>query len=141
MVFPAWASFDSSNGRISGTPEGGDVGTYSNIVIDVTDGQASSSLAAFSVTVDAVSLGSVTLNWTPPTQNTDGTTLVDLAGYRIYWGTSPGNYPNSATINNASVSTYIVDNLAPGTYEFVATAFNAAGVESDHSGTATREVP
>jgi len=138
---PMWASFNNSTGQIGGTPESGDIGTYSNIVIDVTDGQASSSLAAFSITVDAVSLGSVTLSWTPPTQNTDGTTLTDLAGYRIYWGTSPGNYSNSVRINNASVSTYVVDNLVPGTYEFVATAFNTAGVESSYSGAATKVVP
>jgi hypothetical protein len=36
----------------------------------------------------------------------------------------------SATIDNPTISTYVVENLAPGTYAFVATAFNAAGVES-----------
>jgi len=138
---PNWASIDNSNGQISGTPQNVDVGTYGGIVISVSDGQASSSLAAFSITVDAISLGSATLNWTPPTQNTDGSTLTDLAGYKIYWGTSPGNYPNSITINNASVSTYVVDNLAPGTYEFVATAFNTEGIESRYSGAATKVVP
>jgi len=32
--------------------------------------------------VNAISLGSVTLNWTPPTENEDGSPLMDLAGYR-----------------------------------------------------------
>ena len=81
------------------------------------------------------------VNWTAPTMNEDGTPLTDLAGYTIYWGTSPGNYPNSVTIDNPSVTTYVVDNLAPGTYEFVATSFNSAGVESRYSGAATRVVP
>lgn len=27
----------------------------------------------------------VTLNWAPPTQNTDGTPLTDLTGYRVYY--------------------------------------------------------
>ncbi len=40
----------------------------------------------FSVSVEAISLGSATLNWQPQTQNEDGTALVDLAGYHIYWG-------------------------------------------------------
>ncbi len=138
---PTWASFNSTTGRLRGTPTAGDVGVYSNIVISVSDGQASVSLPSFSITVDAVSLGSATLSWTAPTQNEDGTQLTDLAGYKIYWGTTSGNYPNSATINNPSVTTYLVESLSPGTYEFVATSFNAAGIESRQSGTATKVIP
>jgi hypothetical protein len=137
---PAWANFDTATGTLSGTPQAADVGVYSNIVISVSDGQASASLPAFSITVDAISLGSVTLSWTAPTQNEDGTTLTDLAGYKIYWGTTAGSYPNSVTIDNPSVTTYVVENLAPGNYEFVATAFNTSGVESQYSGAATKVV-
>ena len=138
---PTWASFDDATGSLTGTPAAGDVGMYDNIVISVTDGQASASLPAFSISVEAISLGSTTLNWTAPTLNEDGTPLTDLAGYRLYWGTEPGNYPNTVTIDNPSVTTYVVENLAPGTYEFVATAYNEAGVESRFSGTATRTIP
>jgi len=137
---PDWASFDSSTGRISGTPTNADVGTYSNIRITVSDGTMSASLATFSITVEAVSLGSVTLNWTPPTQNEDGTSLTNLAGYRIYWGTTPGSYPNSVTIDNPGLSSYVVENLEPGTYAFVATSINASGVESVYSNSATKIV-
>jgi hypothetical protein len=97
-------------------------------------------LAPFSITVQAVSPGSVTLSWTPPTENEDGTALTDLDGYRIYWGTTAGLYPNSVTIDNESVSTYVIDNLSPGTYEFVATSFNTSGVESAYSSPATKVV-
>jgi hypothetical protein len=90
--------------------------------------------------VEAVSLGSATLNWLPPTQNEDGTALVDLAGYVIYWG-APGNHSNSVTLNNPGLTSYVVDNLAPGTYEFVATAFNAAGMESNYSNATTKTIP
>jgi hypothetical protein len=137
---PSWASFSSSTGEISGAPQSGDVGTYSNISIAVSDGQASASLGPFTITVQAISLGSVTLSWTAPTENEDGTTLTDLAGYKIYWGTTPGNYPNSVTIDNVSVTTYVVDNLTPGTYEFVATSFNNSNVESAYSAPATKVV-
>ncbi len=138
---PGWAVFNQSTGELSGEPGSGDVGTYANIMISVSDGLESASLPAFTITVDAVALGSVTLSWTPPTQNTDGTALTDLAGYKLYWGTTAGSYPNKITIDNASVSTYVVENLVPGTYEFVATAFNSSGVESDFSGVATKTVP
>lgn len=137
---PSWASFNSSTGRLSGTPADAAVGFYSNIRITVSDGQASASLGPFSITVNAISLGSVTLNWTPPTENEDGSALVDLAGYRLYWGTTPGVYTDSVTLSNPGMTSYVVENLAPGTYEFVATSFNAAGTESAYSNPATRTV-
>jgi hypothetical protein len=137
---PSWASFDAATGRLSGTPGSGDVGVYSNIVISVSDGAASDALPAFSITVSAISLGSAELSWTAPTQNEDGTTLEDLAGYKLYWGTTPGSYTESVTIDNSTVTTYLVENLAPGTYEFVATAYNDAGVESRYSGAATKVI-
>jgi len=129
---PLWGTFDDVTGHISGTPGDSDVGVYPGIRISVSDGMAEASLAPFSISVNAISLGSVTLNWTAPTENTDGSTLLDLEKYRIYWGTESGNYTNSVTIN-AGTTTYIVENLAAGTYEFVATAINFAGIESTYS--------
>ena len=38
-------------------------------------------------------------------------------------------FTNSETIDNGSISTYVVENLSPGSYEFVVTSFNSAGVE------------
>ena len=137
---PNWASFDATTGRLSGTPGDADVGTYSNIRITVSDGIDANSLAPFSITVQAISLGSVELNWNAPTLNEDGTTLTDLAGYKIYWGTDPGDYTDSITIDNPSVTTYVVDNLASGDYEFVATSFNTSGIESRYSDPTTRTV-
>jgi hypothetical protein len=138
---PSWATLDPSNGQLSGTPRSGDVGVYSDIRISVSDGQASDSLPAFAITVDAIALGSATLSWTAPTQNTDGSGLSDLAGFNIYWGTVVGSYPNKITINNSSISTYVVENLVPGTYRFVATSFAETGMESDYSGVAVKSVP
>jgi hypothetical protein len=77
--------------------------------------------------------GSITLSWTAPTYNTDGSVLTDLDGYRIYWGTTPGQYPYSVTIDNESVTTYVLENIPVGTYNFVATSFNSAGIESTYS--------
>ena len=134
---PPWASFSINTGELSGTTTLGNVGTYSNIRISVNDGHASASLPDFSISVDQVGTVSTTLSWTPPTENEDGTTLTDLDGYRIYWGTTQGNYPNSITIDEG-LSSYVVDNLVPGTYVFVATAFNSAGVESVYSNPTTR---
>jgi hypothetical protein len=138
---PSWATFSTSTGRLQGTPGPGDVGTTSGIVISVTDGKAPAvSLPAFSVTVQAVATGSATLTWTPPTQNTDGSALTDLAGYKIYWGTTQGSYPNSVTLTNPGLTSYVVTDLVPGTYFFVATALNSAGTESAFSAPASKTI-
>jgi hypothetical protein len=84
--------------------------------------------------------GSITLSWTAPTYNTDGSVLTDLDGYRIYWGTAPGQYRNSVTIDNESITVYVLENIPVGTYEFVATSFNSAGVESNYSNPVTKVV-
>lgn len=138
---PRWASFDSSTGKLSGTPKSGDVGTYSNILITVTDGADSVSVGPFSIIVSDTKYGSVTLSWTAPTQNEDGSPLTDLDGYKLYWGKASGDYTDSTTINNESITTYVVENIPSGTYEFVATSFNSSGVESRYSSPATKVVP
>ncbi|WP_144213690.1 putative Ig domain-containing protein [Shewanella donghaensis] len=48
---PSWASFDSTNGLLSGTPSSSDIGITSAIVITVTDGVESASLSAFNIEV------------------------------------------------------------------------------------------
>lgn len=50
---PAWAAFDSATGTLQGTPGSQDVQTFAAIVISVSDGQASASLPAFSISVAA----------------------------------------------------------------------------------------
>jgi putative Ig domain-containing protein len=137
---PSWATFSTSTGTLSGTPGAGDVGTTSNIVITVSDGTTQTSLAAFSVTVVAVATGSATLSWTPPTQNTDGSALTNLAGYKIYWGTSQNSLSNSVTVNNPGLATYMVTSLTPATWYFAVTAVNAGGTESARSNVGSKQV-
>ena len=137
---PLWASFDSTTGGLSGQVLLGDVGLYDGIGISVSDGNTSRSLPDFSITVSQTASGSMTLSWSAPTLNTDGSTLTDLAGYNLYYGTSPGNYPNQVPIDNPSVSTFVVENLLPDTYYVVATSFNASGVESSYSNEAVKSV-
>jgi hypothetical protein len=137
---PGW-TFNTSTGQLSGTPTAAQNGqTFSNIRISVSDGTATVTLAAFNVTVVATATGSATLSWNPPTQNTDGTALTNLAGYRVYWGTSQGNYTNSTTISNPGLSSYVVEQLTPATWYFALTAVNSAGAESSYSNVASKQV-
>jgi hypothetical protein len=72
----------------------------------------------------------LTINWNPPTENTDGTPLTNLAGYHIHYGTQPGNYSQTIAVSNPGIATYVVDNLSPGTYYFAVAAVNSDGTES-----------
>ncbi len=76
----------------------------------------------------------------PPTQNTDGSPLTDLTGYKIYYGTSPGYYPNQITIDNPGIAIYVVENLTPNTYYFVITAINSSRFQSPISNEAIKQV-
>ena len=113
---------------------------HSNIQISVTDGAATAALPAFGINVVATANGTATLSWTPPTQNTDGSSLTNLAGYKVYWGTSAGNYTNSTSITTPGVTSYMVEQLTPATWYFVTTALNAQGVESTFSNVASKTI-
>ncbi len=138
---PAWASFDTATGTISGTPALSDIGTTSGIVITVSDGSLSASLPAFDINVYSTATGTANVSWTPPTTNADGTALTDLAGFRIHYGSTEGNYPNTITIANPTITSYTVNNLPSGTHYFVVTAYDDAGNESVYSNVASKTIP
>ena len=135
---PAWASFNASTGRLNGTPAAGDVGQFSDVRITVSDGQAQASLTSFSIAVNQIAMGSVTLSWAPPTTNTDGSTITDLAGYRIYYGRSAGTLDEMVVINNAGTTRWVVDNLTSVTWYFSMTSYNNSGIESARSTVVSR---
>src|SRR4030095_2627378 len=94
-------TFSPTTGRLSGTPTSTQVGTYSNIVISVSDGTASPSLAAFSVAVPAVPNRAPTItgqptatvtagqaySFTPAASDADGDVLTFSIQNRPVWAT------------------------------------------------------
>lgn len=84
--------------------------------------------------------GTAPLSWTPPTQNIDGTTLTNLAGYRISYGTSPTALTSTIQVTGPSVSTFAVTGLAPGAYYFSIRAYTSNGTESANSNIVTKSV-
>lgn len=137
---PGWASFSTTTGQLSGTPTA--AGTYSNIIISVSDGTSSAALTAFSIAVNqVVAAGTATLNWTPPLDNTDGTVIANLAGYKIYYGTTSTALNQTIQVGNAGLSSYSFSNLASGTWYFGVTAYTSAGTESALSNIASKAVP
>jgi hypothetical protein len=145
---PSWLTVNPATGRLSGTPTSADVGVDAGILVQVSDGKATVSLAPFSITVAAAasgtgsgggsgpgsgSTGSVDLTWVPPTENTDGSALANLNGYKIYYGHESKNYTTTITISNPGLTSYVIDSLPPGTYFFTVTATTSSGVQSGDS--------
>jgi hypothetical protein len=135
---PSWVSVTASNGTISGTPPTGTVGTYGNIRLTVTDGTNTYTSPAYSIQVVATATGSATLTWMPPTTYTDGSPL-QIAGYRVYWGTSRNNLNNSRNVPTG-LSSYVVDQLTPGTWYFAISALDAAQLEGSMSNVASKTI-
>jgi hypothetical protein len=130
---PSWARFNTASGTLSGIPGAANVGTYANIQISVSDGQASVALPAFTVSVNQMSAGNATLDWTAPTENADGSVLTNLAGYNVHYGTSPDKLTQVIKVANPGVTSYVVDNLSSGTWYFCVTSYAANGTESSDS--------
>jgi hypothetical protein len=137
---PSWATFSTTNGRLSGAPTSAQVGTYYNIAIRVSDGNTTVSLPAFAITVTDVATGSATLSWVPPTRNSDGSALTNLAGYRIYYGTSSSALNQTVQLSNPGLSSYVIGNLAPATYYFSVRSYNTSGAESAGSNVASKVI-
>jgi hypothetical protein len=166
---PSWATFDTQYGHLYGTPPPSAVGAYAGIVISASDGVSQASLPPFCIEVTATTpssgsgcpsgssggtsggstsgggtsggstANSATVKWQPPTANTNGTSISNLAGYTIYYGTSATSY-TSVKVANPDLTSYVISNLSPGTYFFVVQAYNSSGMTSAYSSVATKTV-
>jgi hypothetical protein len=139
---PSWAKFNSSTGQLSGTPDTSQVGQYPGITINLVSGADVVALPAFTVTVAAATSTSntVTLSWQAPTENADGSALMDLKGYKVHYGSASKSYSDVVQVTNAGLTTYVVQNLPAGKYYFAVTAYNATGIESSLSGEVATQV-
>lgn len=106
---PPWASFSASSGRLTGTPTTANVGTYSSIVIAVSDGTRTATLPAFSIQVSAAVAAPAlppVISGTPPTSIAAGSpyaftpTASDPAGQTLAF--SVQNKPAWANFSIAS---------------------------------------
>lgn len=129
----------SSTGAASCTASGSWAGTKATSGTQALTGITAD--ATYTLKCDsAVTAGKATLSWTPPTQNTDGTPLTNLAGYRILWGTSATALSNVVEVPGAAVTTHVIDNLTSGTKYFAVRSYNAAGAESVNSNVASKAI-
>jgi hypothetical protein len=117
---PSWASFNSSNGELAGTPPLGSAGVYGNIVISATDGALASSLPAFAITVAANRAPSIggtpagtvavgqTYSFSPTASDADGDRLTFSISNRPSWLTfSSSTGRVSGTPSAAAAGEYV----------------------------------
>jgi len=104
----------------------GKTGVSSTDLNNYVDGNSSTPNSASDI------IEPVTLSWSEPSFNADGTPLTgDLAGYIIYYGQGTDNYTDSVDIGHFTSAS--VSDLTYGTWCFTVTAYDAAGNESDFS--------
>ena len=129
-IWVALDDTDQTNGTatIAGTPTATAGGRYV-LTIRATN-RAGSATQTLTITVNQASNGTATLDWTAVTQNMDGTTLTNLAGYNIHYGTSASNMSTTIQVSNASLTAYVVTNLSSGAWYFAVAAYTSGGTEA-----------
>jgi hypothetical protein len=141
---PSWATFDPASGELAGTPPTGTGGTYTGIVIFVTDGELKTALPSFSITVTESSAiapkSSASLSWSAPTQNEDGSPLTELAGYRVYYGASSSDLNKQVEIGNPAATSTVIQNLTQGTWHFAISAYTKNGAEGSRSNVVSKVI-
>jgi len=77
----------------------------------------------------------INVTWTAPAEREDNNplSLSEIAGYKIYYGTTQGQYTSDITINDSTAISYTFTDLTPDTRYFVLTTLDTDGRESQYS--------
>jgi hypothetical protein len=92
------------------------------------------------ITQQPVSTGTMTVAWVAPTTSADGLRLGDLAGYRVYYGTTSGSYTASLDVPSATTLSATISGLPTATYFVVVKAYDSSNNESSASSEASLAV-
>lgn len=112
-----------------------DSGSNTDTSLSSTDTVTSTASTIGASSSASTATGSFSLSWTAPVTRSDGTplTLSEIAGYRVYYGTSPGNYPNRINISNGSLQSATLTGIPVGTYYVAMSTYDNKGLESNYS--------
>jgi len=152
---PSWASFDTTTGALTGTPANTDVGSTTGIVISVTDGMDTASLAAFDLQVVAVAANNaptisgtpdtsveedVAYSFTPTANDADSDDLTFEITNKPSWATfstTTGALTGTPTRSNVGTTTGIVITVTDGTDSASLAAFDIEVTEAQSDDTPT----
>jgi hypothetical protein len=142
----AWLSVSPTAGTNGGSTtvavnlSGLAAGTYTTAIIVAAAGATNTpqvipvTLTVASPTSASPTTSSATLTWNANTET-------DLAGYKVYRGTSPGTYGAPIATLQGNVTNYVATGLQLGmTYYFAVTAYDTAGNESVYSNEVSKSV-
>lgn len=133
-VVLTWTSSGAANCTASGGWTGAKALSGSQTVTGIT------ATTTFTLTCSEAS-GQATVSWTPPTTNTDGSTLVDLASYRLFHATTSAGLEASTPVTIAApASSHTVFGLPAGTRFFGMKAVNSQGAMSAMSNVASKAI-
>ena len=93
--------------------------------IGLGSGCAESGAGSSSTSSVPAALNSASLSWEKPATNDDSSPVTDLAGYQVsYAQATPVTTEKSTSIpvSSPNQTSYVVADLAPGTYHFAVTA-------------------
>jgi len=76
--------------------------------------------------------GSELASWTAPSEREDGAVLLlsEISGYRVYYGTETGIYPNQLFVSEEAITAEDVASIPAGKYFFVVATVDTNGLES-----------
>ncbi len=116
----SWSGNKSLNGSEIISPS-----QFSTLILTCSAGAASVTQMV------SIAVHNLQLSWQPPTENVDGSQLIDLSGFKIY-SVAGANYFLEADIASAS-STFTTLAKPTGEYDLVMTAYDGNGNESSYS--------
>jgi hypothetical protein len=99
------------------------------------DSSSSGTTSTHTTQTTTTSSDIVNLNWKAPTTRSDGSYLPtsELAGYRVYMGTSSDNLTELVDLNDDTITNYTINDLSTGNYYFAVSAYDINGLESGYS--------
>jgi plastocyanin len=141
----SWSATDASSCSASGGWSGSR-GTSGSEFISGIDSSTTFTLTCSGAGGNVVemltvsTLSGISLNWVAPSENADGSALTDLAGYRIYYGTTSRNYSGMVELNDPADTSHSLS-LASGDYYVAMTALDQQGNESAYSNEVLKTAP
>ena len=78
--------------------------------------------------------------WTPPVENVDGSALVNLAGYRIYYGLDAESFDYVIDVGNPGLTAFTVEGLYAGTWYFAVAAYSSNDTQSSLSAVGSKTI-
>jgi len=85
--------------------------------------------------------GSTRLSWTVPTEYENGDPIDYVAGYDLFCWNGANQDDKTIHVGDPAITSYVIDDIAPGTYQCAVAAIDSAGRRSALSNIVAKTVP